>query len=392
MASLGRRKFALGTRRASFRLASFRSPLTAFIVALALIVQLIAMPYQQALAGPALAGSDAATIAADLKAIFGDAAGFCAHIDDKGAPSPHGPCNHCDDQCPLCRFVAQAAAFVPPDAPALPGQLDAGRYTIGAAPDFGAFSACPAQTQPRPRPAPRRLTIVRRAAPRSARPHSFNSGAPFHVAYPNPFGRGCALGRGRGPVAHARLPSRCLRRPHLPGHDRHRRSRRSGRAHAADRQLGSLQFRWRPRVGRELQLDQDDHPGPQRCDRLRTDMGAPGRLRLEPARHRAAVAGAVHPRRRVHDEGRLRRHLGRNRHRNPGGLRAGKHLLSAGGLWSRLRNAAAHPQIFAPVRHHGRIQHNRAGLRLGERHTLRHYLQLGVHPAVQPAVLQLARR
>ena len=126
-------------------LASFCSPLTAFAVAVSLLVQLIAMPYQQALAAPALAGSSSAAIAADLKAVFGDAAGFCAHIDDKGAPSPHGPCNHCDDQCPLCRFVAQAAGFVPPDAPTLPLRTATGRHTIGAAPQFGAFSPCPVQ-------------------------------------------------------------------------------------------------------------------------------------------------------------------------------------------------------------------------------------------------------
>jgi len=142
---LARRKSAFGTGRARRRSASFRSALTAFCVALALVVQLIAMPYQQALAGPALAASDTAAIATGLKAIFGDAAGFCAHIDDKGAPTPHGPCNHCDDQCPLCRFVAQAAAFVPPDAPALPGRPAAVRHAIGSAPEFGAFSACPAQ-------------------------------------------------------------------------------------------------------------------------------------------------------------------------------------------------------------------------------------------------------
>ena len=145
LVSLARRKSALGTRRARRGPASFRSALTAFVVALSLVVQLIAMPYQQALAGPALAGSDTAAVAADLKAIFGDAAGFCAHVDDKSAPAPHGPCNHCDDQCPLCRSFAQAAAFVSPDAPALPGRPDTGRHTIGAAPGFGAFSASPAQ-------------------------------------------------------------------------------------------------------------------------------------------------------------------------------------------------------------------------------------------------------
>jgi hypothetical protein len=138
-----RRKSAFGTSRAPR--GSLGSALTAFAVALALIVQLIAMPYQQALAGPALADSDTGAIAADLKAIFGDAAGFCAHIDDKGAPAPHGPCNHCDDQCPLCRLVCDAAAFVPPDSPTLPLRLNVARYAIGSAPDFGAFAAYPAQ-------------------------------------------------------------------------------------------------------------------------------------------------------------------------------------------------------------------------------------------------------
>jgi hypothetical protein len=143
LVGLARRKAAFGTSLA--RRGSLGSALTAFAVALALIVQLIAMPYQQALAGPALAGPDTAAIAADLRAIFGDAAGLCAHIDDKGAPAPHGPCNHCNEQCPLCRSVAEAAAFVPPNAPTLPIRLNVARYAIGSAPDFGAFSACPAQ-------------------------------------------------------------------------------------------------------------------------------------------------------------------------------------------------------------------------------------------------------
>ena len=149
--------------------------------------------------------------------------------------------------------------------------------------------------------------------------------------------------------------SRRLRRPYLPGHARHRRSWRSGRAHAAGRQLCSLQFRRRPRVGRELRLDQDDHPGPQRGDQRRTDLGAPGRLRLERARHRAAVAGVVPPRRGVHVQGWLRHILGRNRHGNPGGFRRAKHLLSTGGRGSRLRNVAGVSQIPTPVRDHRRF-------------------------------------
>ena len=108
--SLGRRKMKLRTRR---------SPLTAFVVALSLIVQLFAGPFHQAMSAPAYSGADNAAIAADLKAVFGDAANLCAHIDGKGAPSPQPPCHHCDDQCTLCRFAAQAATYIPSNAPAL---------------------------------------------------------------------------------------------------------------------------------------------------------------------------------------------------------------------------------------------------------------------------------
>ena len=73
--------------------------------------------------------------AADLKATFGDAVEFCVHSDDKGAP--HAPAGHCDDQCPLCRFAAQAATLVAPDAPALPERLDAACQTLGAASEPG---------------------------------------------------------------------------------------------------------------------------------------------------------------------------------------------------------------------------------------------------------------
>ncbi len=144
--SLARRKSAVGTRPARRCLASLRSPAAAFVVALSLIAQLIAMPYQQALAGPpAPQAGAAAAVTAELKAVFGDAAGFCAHVGDKGAPSPQAPCNHCDDQCPLCRIAGQVAAFVPSAAPNLPGPLNADCHANGAAPEFGAISACPAQ-------------------------------------------------------------------------------------------------------------------------------------------------------------------------------------------------------------------------------------------------------
>ncbi|HME83228.1 MAG TPA: hypothetical protein VKG91_01430 [Roseiarcus sp.] len=115
--------------------ASSRSALTALLVALSLLVQLIAIPYHQALAAPEFAQSETAKIAAELKATFGDAAALCVEVDGKGAPL--APAGHCDDQCPLCRFAAQAATLVAPDAPALLERLDAGRQALGAASDPG---------------------------------------------------------------------------------------------------------------------------------------------------------------------------------------------------------------------------------------------------------------
>jgi hypothetical protein len=115
--------------------AASRSPLTALIVALSLLVQLIAVPYHQALAAPGIAESDTSQIAAGLKATFGDAAALCVQVDDKGAP-PH-PSGRCDDQCPLCRFAASAATLAAPDAPAPPKRLDAVCQTLGAASEPG---------------------------------------------------------------------------------------------------------------------------------------------------------------------------------------------------------------------------------------------------------------
>ena len=145
--SLGRQTFALGRRRAKRRLASFRSPLTAFLVALSLIVQLFAAATPPALAAPAFAGADDAAIAAELKAVFGDTAQLCVHADDQSAPTQHGPC-HCCDQCPLCRFAAQAVAFVPPDLPALPERLDSDAHAIRAPPGREILPAHPVQPNP----------------------------------------------------------------------------------------------------------------------------------------------------------------------------------------------------------------------------------------------------
>ena len=106
---------------------------------LSLIVQLFAVPYHQALFVPAVASPDTAAIAAELEATFGDAAALCIQADDKGAP--RSPGGSCDDQCPFCRFAAQAAALIAPDPPALHQPISVGCKTVGLAPEPGAVPA-----------------------------------------------------------------------------------------------------------------------------------------------------------------------------------------------------------------------------------------------------------
>jgi hypothetical protein len=145
---LGRRKFALRNRRAKRRPAAFRSPLATFLVALSLIVQLFAAATPPAMAAPAFAGADDAAIAAQLKALFGDTAQLCVQVDDDKAPAKHAPSSHCCDQCQLCRFAAQAVAFVSPDLPAVPGRLDGEAHAIRAPPGDDVVPAYPAQPNP----------------------------------------------------------------------------------------------------------------------------------------------------------------------------------------------------------------------------------------------------
>ena len=133
-------------RRAKLGAAGFRSLLTAFLVALSLIVQLFAAATPPAFAAPAFAGADDAAIAAELKALFGNAAELCVHVNDDKAPAKHN--GHCCDQCPLCRFAAQAAAFVPPDLPPLPGRLDGEAHAIRAPPVRDVLPPYPAQPNP----------------------------------------------------------------------------------------------------------------------------------------------------------------------------------------------------------------------------------------------------
>jgi hypothetical protein len=145
---LGRQIFALRKRRTKRRLTPFRSKLAAFAVALSLIVQLFAAATPPAFAAPAFAGADDAAVAAELKALFGDAAQLCVQVGDDKAPIQHNPAGHCCDQCPLCRFAAQALAFVAPDLPAAPGRLETEAHAIRAPPARDGLPEYPAQPNP----------------------------------------------------------------------------------------------------------------------------------------------------------------------------------------------------------------------------------------------------
>jgi hypothetical protein len=148
LVGLGRRTFALGKRRAERRLTAFRPPLATFLVALSLVVQLFAAATPPAIAAPAFAGADDAAIAAELKALFGDTAQLCVQVSDDKVPAKHAPSGHCCDQCPLCRFAAQAVAFVSPDLPALPERFQTDAHAIRAPPGEDVVPAYPAQPNP----------------------------------------------------------------------------------------------------------------------------------------------------------------------------------------------------------------------------------------------------
>ncbi len=140
----GGRKYGLRMRRKP----AFRSPLAAFVVALSLVVQLFAAATPPAMAAPAFAGADDAAIAAQLKALFGDTAQLCVQVTDDKAPAKHAPSGHCCDQCPLCRFAAQAVAFVAPDLPALPGRFEGEAHPIRAPLAQDILPSYPAQPNP----------------------------------------------------------------------------------------------------------------------------------------------------------------------------------------------------------------------------------------------------
>jgi hypothetical protein len=148
LVGLGLRTFELQTRRAERRVTSFRSALATWVVAFSLIVQLFAAATPPAMAAPAFAGANDAAVAAELKALFGDTAQLCVQVNDDKAPVQHSPFGHCCDQCPLCRFAAQAVAFIAPDLPELPGRVESKAHAIRAPPARDVLPAYPIQPNP----------------------------------------------------------------------------------------------------------------------------------------------------------------------------------------------------------------------------------------------------
>lgn len=131
--------------RAKSRAAEIRPRLAAALIALSLLVQLFAQAAPPAVAAP-YGGADDTTIAAELKAVFGDAAALCAHVNDPAAPAKQGCPGHCCDQCPLCRSLAQAAAYVTPDGPALPQRANGDAQAIRAGFQPLVLLPCPARS------------------------------------------------------------------------------------------------------------------------------------------------------------------------------------------------------------------------------------------------------
>jgi hypothetical protein len=105
-------------RRARVGGPSYRSSATTLIVALSLLLQFVLSPFHQALLAADATAPDAALVAADLKAIFGDTAAICVRTDDRRGPA--APAGDCGDHCVLCQFAAHAATLTATGGPVLP--------------------------------------------------------------------------------------------------------------------------------------------------------------------------------------------------------------------------------------------------------------------------------
>ena len=108
-----------GKRAARRRTGSVRprSGVVLLLAAIALVAQLVALPYHHP-----QPQSELTAVAADLQATFGDAARLCAQTDDRTSPAPAPRSGDCNPVCPLCQFAAQAFLIDAPP-PTLPERL-----------------------------------------------------------------------------------------------------------------------------------------------------------------------------------------------------------------------------------------------------------------------------
>jgi hypothetical protein len=96
-------------------LARLRSPLPALFAALALGIQLLALPFHHPIAAP----GSAEAAAQQLRGLFGDGVVICAQVVDSSGPTVPKQA-HCGDECPLCQLAGQVAnLIVPPIGAAL---------------------------------------------------------------------------------------------------------------------------------------------------------------------------------------------------------------------------------------------------------------------------------
>jgi len=119
-----------GERKAKGRAARAAPRFATLLAALAVLAQLVALPYHHPSARP-----DLAAVAAELKATFGPAAVLCTQSDDPSSPSPDHKQGDCDAGCPLCQFASHAVLLEAPP-PALPERL---AIADGPAPTHGDF-------------------------------------------------------------------------------------------------------------------------------------------------------------------------------------------------------------------------------------------------------------
>jgi hypothetical protein len=106
------------------------SRLAALLAAIAVFVQLVALPYHHP-----QARHDLSAVAAELQATFGPTAVLCTQSDDTSSPSQDRHPDGCDLGCPLCQFASHAF-LLEAQPPALPERLAIVDAPPLARPDF----------------------------------------------------------------------------------------------------------------------------------------------------------------------------------------------------------------------------------------------------------------